>query len=293
MHQKSTAVRIIRSLAPIASTLVPSLAARGLERLFITPIKQARPPREEAWIATAQRSSVRFDTERTLAVYSWGKGPTVLLIHGWAGRGSQLGAYVAPLRARGFRVVTFDAPAHGESDGRTCALPEFATAVERVAQAMGPIDAIISHSLGTAAATLAVSRGLQPRSLVYIAPPEDPGGYLARAARELGMSRDVASRTQQRLERRYGLKFDHARGEALAPRMRVPLLVIHDEEDTEVPYREGQRLTARWEGAELMTIHGQGHRRIVRADEVVQAGVRFVAQTVPATTDRLPPSTPA
>jgi hypothetical protein len=48
---------------------------------------------------------VRFDHARRLPVYSWGSGPTILLAHGWSGRGSQLGAFVEPLVEQGFRLV--------------------------------------------------------------------------------------------------------------------------------------------------------------------------------------------
>ena len=44
-------------------------------------------------------------------MYSWGSGPTVLLVHGWEGRGSQLSAFAPALVKAGFRVVAVDMPA--------------------------------------------------------------------------------------------------------------------------------------------------------------------------------------
>jgi len=37
------------------------------------------------------------------------------MVHGWNGRGAQLGAFAPELVRVGFRVVTFDTPAHGRS----------------------------------------------------------------------------------------------------------------------------------------------------------------------------------
>jgi pimeloyl-ACP methyl ester carboxylesterase len=59
--------------------------------------------------------------------------------------------------------------------------------------------------------------------------------------------------------------------------MDVPLLVVHDEGDREVPYSEGRRLAECWPDARLMTTNGLGHHRMLRDSEVVTATVEFVA----------------
>lgn len=277
MTHRNSLVRTLNIAAPLVSLLAPALAARWLERLFTTPMKWRTPDRERAWLSSATRSQVRFDAQRELAVYAWGNGPTILLVHGWSGRGSQMGVYAAPLVARGFRVISFDGPAHGRSEGKTSALPEFALAVERVAEAMGPIFAIISHSLGTAATTMAVARGVSAERLVYISPPEDLPKYLARLAGFLGFSPHIPTLAQKRLERRYGVPFEEARGTALAPDLEVPLLIVHDEQDGEVPHPEGRRLAECWPGSRLITTRGLGHHRIVRDPDVVRSVVSFVA----------------
>jgi pimeloyl-ACP methyl ester carboxylesterase len=276
---RDSLVRAINVAAPLVSRLSPALAARWLERLFTTPIKRRIPDREREWISSATRSRVRFDAGRELEVYTWGEGngPTVLLVHGWSGQGSQMGVFAAPLLERGFRVVGFDAPAHGRSDGARSSLPELATAVQRVAEHLGPLAAIVAHSLGTAASTLALSWGVAAKRLVYVAPPEDLPGYLRHLAEILGFAPGIAERTQARLERRLGVPFEAARGSTLAPTLGQPLLVVHDDEDVEVPYGEGERIARLWRGAELMTTHGYGHHRIVRQPDVVEAVVDSVA----------------
>ena len=114
--------------------------------------------------------------------------------------------------------------------------------------------------------------------MVYIAPPENPA-FLYHVAGMLGMGRRVARLTQDRIERRFGLPFESARGAILAPKLEVPLLVIHDAGDTEVPYEEGARLAQLWPGAELMTTEGLGHARILRAPVAVEAAVGFVTSS--------------
>lgn len=292
MSEKSTIVRIIKTLAPVTSAVAPTLAARVLERLFLTPMRRRAHPREQAWMSSAQRTTVRFDATRTMPIYMWrpdgagastaSDGPTVLLVHGWSGRGSQLGAYVAPLLERGYRVVTFDAPAHGNAEGRRSSLPELALVIERVVDVIGPVHGIIAHSMGAAATTVALSRGVEAERVVYLAPPEHLSGYLYRMATWLGFSTDIVVSVQRRVEQRFDLPFEDARGSTIAPLLRVPLLVVHDREDPEVPYEEGDFLVSCWPGATLLSTQGLGHHRIVRDEAVVDAAVRFLLELVPA-----------
>ena len=106
-----------------------------------------------------------------MKVWSWGEGPTVLLVHGWNGRATQLGAFVEPLLARGYRVVAFDAIGHGESAGKQSSLPEFANCIRQIADELGGVYAIVAHSLGGAATTFALAYGLRAERLVYVSHP--------------------------------------------------------------------------------------------------------------------------
>jgi pimeloyl-ACP methyl ester carboxylesterase len=63
--------------------------------------------------------------------------------------------------------------------------------------------------------------------------------------------------------------------EVFAPHIEVPVLVVHDTDDREVPYADGPRLAGLL-GARLLTTNGLGHRRILYAPEVVAAIVDFI-----------------
>ena len=92
MSKKSTIVRFIRGAAWFSGVISTGLSGRLLERLFLTPQRFRKPAREEKWLENANRSSLRFDEKRKLPVFSWGEGPTILLVHGWSGRGGRDGA---------------------------------------------------------------------------------------------------------------------------------------------------------------------------------------------------------
>lgn len=275
-HKKSTIVRIMSILATSLSRVAPGLAARWLQRLFLTPRNRRAHPREGRWLATARRCDLGTP-DGSLAVYTWGAGPTVLLAHGWAGRAGQLGALVEPLVDRGYRVVAFDAPAHGASAGARTNLVQMSRAIASVAEHAGPVEAIVAHSLGTAACAVALGDGLPVERLVFVAPPDRPGVFLGWMGRFLGFSEAVVTRTRERIEAMIGRPFSGLNTVELAPRMGQPLLVLHDEDDRVVPIEQGRAVSAAWPGARLEVTTGLGHDRILRDQRVVEAIVDFVA----------------
>jgi len=148
---------VFRWVAGRLSSVVPCAATRLAEKIFLTPHRHKAPRHEAEWLADAREFTVPFGN-RKLSAWMWGEGPrTALLVHGWAGRGSQLGAFAAPLVAEGFRVVTFDGPGHGRSPGKRSSLPEMANAVAAILRDLGGADLVVAHSLGAAASAAALA----------------------------------------------------------------------------------------------------------------------------------------
>jgi predicted alpha/beta hydrolase family esterase len=56
----------------------------------------------------------------------------------------------------------------------------------------------------------------------------------------------------------------------------VPVFVVHDHDDREVPFGHAEALSAAW-GGEVLATDRLGHTRILEAPEVVRAAVGFVA----------------
>ena len=86
--KNKTIVRAIKYAARMSALLAPGLAARWLERLFLTPSRHPPRPHERSRLAQAERTEVAFDASRRMPVHIWGTGSTVLLVHGWSGRGA-------------------------------------------------------------------------------------------------------------------------------------------------------------------------------------------------------------
>lgn len=292
--KNSTTVRIIRVAAGATSRISPSLAGMALERLFLTPRRLKLRDAERAWMDRARAIPLRFDMERMFPAFYWGEtGPLVVLVHGWSGRAGQLGGFVRPLVARGYRVVTFDAPAHGAADGARTGLPEFAKALHVVERQFGPAHGIIAHSMGGAATLVALAEGLSADRIALIAPPDNPGNYLHMMGKWLGFSPEAAGRARDRVEARFGYRLADLRGSVLAPRVRQPALVVHDTRDREVAFADGAAIASALPGAKMMETSGLGHNRILGDNDVIQSVVGFIAAEPEAMTGRPAAARPA
>jgi AcrR family transcriptional regulator len=155
-----------------------------------SPARHPAPRREQAVLREGAAFDVPFAKGR-LRAWRWGEGPTVLLVHGWGGRGGQLTPFVAPLRAAGFSVVAFDGPAHGASHGRIASVPLFAKAVHALSAHVGTVRGIVAHSMGAAGSAVALVEGLRVEASVFVGPPRNPAHFFQEFA-EPGLSADGA-----------------------------------------------------------------------------------------------------
>ncbi len=254
----------------------PELGAALAERLFFTPPRTALTPPVRAVLATGRPFRVCVDGGR-VAAWAWGRGPAVALVHGWGGRAGRLAAaFVEPLLASGFSVVTFDAPGHGASDGKLSSMPQVARALRAVADEAGSLFAIIAHSMGGSASALAMAEGLHVERAVFIAPAADPARYAVDFARALGVGPAALARMRRRSEARIRFRWSDLNVPRMAATLATPLLVVHDRDDANVSWEEGAAIAAAWPGAELVTTSGLGHRDIVRDPGVVARAVDFL-----------------
>jgi pimeloyl-ACP methyl ester carboxylesterase len=279
MTRKSTNVRFNtrweRGGFSALQSLSTALAASAASRLFLKtpprPKSTARPITDDAV------SESRVVGKQRLAVWTASAGTkTVLLVHGWGGRASQMRAFAKPLVHAGYRVVAFDAPGHGASSGTTLSLPDFAEVVRELGQAFGPLQAIVAHSFGAAASSLAIARGLHVERAVLIGSPAAPTRWFEGFSDRFGLSERTRRAAQERIERSAGEPFSSLAAEKFAPSLALPVLVVHDRLDREVPYEDGERIVRAAPAAELLTTEGLGHRDILRDGGVIAKVVAFV-----------------
>lgn len=253
---------------------VPKISERLAASLFLTPF--GRPPREVP--PRAPGRSVALRGQRSVAARVYGEGRPVFLVHGWGGSGDQMAGFVDALVERGYQAVVLDLPAHGASAGKKTQVVECSDALLAAARAFGEPTGIIAHSFGAAAATLALSRGLTAEALVFLAPLPSLDHGVHQFAQRARLPLDVMDRAARLIERELGVDRTTIDLTEAGPRLRLPLLCIHDASDRVIPLERTREVVERWPSARLLETEGLGHRRLLRSQEVIGHAVAYLTQ---------------
>jgi len=264
--------------------LAPRRTADRAARLFATPFASSRIRAGAAKPDPAMRRETLALNGHRIATYVWGDPatqPYALLVHGWSSFGLRFLPWVERLRALGYAVVSFDQPGHGLSSGRYCTLPEFADTVRAVGAHYGDAELAIAHSLGGAALALAQGEAWRARKLVLIAPAADMDAATTRYFRFVRLGEHLRRPFYAWLVKRTGLTVDDLQMHRHVAALGQPGLIVHDLDDADVPWEEGERYARHWPDARLLTTQGLGHHRVLDAPEVVNAVLAFArGQTV-------------
>jgi pimeloyl-ACP methyl ester carboxylesterase len=280
---------IIKTLFRSLDMVSPWLAGRAAHVLFTTPLRTGRltvsekrlASRADAKLSSATDISFTHDGKRVAAYVFDGENgqaaKTAVLVHGWMSGARYMLAMVDPLLAMGYRVVCFDLPAHGRSQGRRTNLVACAKALDALVSKLDGIDLVIAHSFGGAVTAFMLSRlrqnALGPDArIVLLASPNLLSSVTRQFAAALGLS-DAARQTyQQRLSHNIGASLPEMDGNIMFAAAGYPLRVIHCVDDEEVLIEESRRYLAMDSSdVRLTELSGLGHRRILYHPEAIKA----------------------
>ena len=239
--------KILRAIFPLLEIATPKLAKFILVRLFFTPFHFKPRADELEMKATGKRFQFDVNGNQVVA-HSWGKGKLALLSHGWSGRGMQLRKFIEPLLKNGYEVVTFDAPGHGESEGKESSLIEFKDTAVELAKLKGKI-------------TLDV--------------------FLAR----VNASSKSSSAIDEYVLKRTGEHFDYYSVSMNAPFIKhIPILAFHDNNDSEAGIMHAHRLKVVHGNTDFIETSGLGHNRILKDEGVAEKIAEYTSDAIPLQT---------
>ena len=215
-----------------------------------------------------------------LAVTSWGdSGPTVLLMHGWGGARAQMTGFVAPLLSAGYRVVAYDQPAHGESDGKMTNLIEIAPTMSLVMKREGEFDAVIAHSFGTLITSYAlVNLNFPPPSkLIYFGAFNRLLESLPRFQVLANLPDEVMDGLNAAISENFGKDvLDAIVNATLVPQINIPALMFHDTADNVTPVEDSRDIARVWKSARFVETDGLGHRGALQSKEIHEQVLSFL-----------------
>ncbi len=246
---------------------------------FFSPSKYEPRPIERELVEWG--NNYRIPSEGgELAVTTWGSNdPAILLMHGWGGARTQMTGLVDALLFAGYRVVAYDQPAHGQSDGRMTNLLEIAPTMDLIMQKEGPFHAIIAHSFGTLITSYAlVERNFPPPArLVYFGAFNRLLDSLPRFQVLTGLSDEFMEGFRALLYENFEREVLEAiTNEGLTPRIDIPALMFHDAADSVTPIEDSRAIAQAWKHARLIETEALDHRRALQSGSIHEQVVNFL-----------------
>jgi pimeloyl-ACP methyl ester carboxylesterase len=258
---------IAKSLQSISTTLTVKFA----KKLFSTPIKYKIPKREFEMDSKSQQEFVFIpEISKKIMVYKYGTGTKkALLVHGWSGRGTQLVKIAEQLTKLGYTTISFDAPAHGKSPGSSTLMIEFIASILELERIHGKFDIAIGHSLGGMSVLNSIKKGLKVNKAVIIGSGDSINDILHDFVKKMKLKPKIADLMRTSFEESFNEKMESYSGSNAAKEVSVPVLVIHDIDDEDVPFTASENIHKTLKNSELVLTNSLGHRKILGNEDVI------------------------
>ena len=257
----------------------PALSAYLAYKIWFSSPRYKESKRESEWRELATTETLNI-ADKKVVIYRWGAITPgyVLMLHGWSGRASQLGAFVNTINRHGIGMISFDAPGHGASEGDKTNIFEIANVVNEIIKKYGAPRAIIAHSFGCMVAALAMRKyQLTINKLVTISCPTDTRFLIAGFAIHFRLNEKVMKRFNARLCKDFGDDlYTRTAADKNLKQVDTNLLVVHDKEDRIVNWRQGEKLAKAIPGSQTYYTEKLGHQRLLRDKKLIERVSGFI-----------------
>lgn len=262
----------------------PKSATKFALKLWSTVPKYKLSFQEKALIESAGRKRIPFQESKYrpsqntyYTLYSWGKGPAVLLVHDWGGCGAQMASMAHPLVKAGFQVITFDSLAHGDSPGKQTDLLETVGIIKDIEIKFNGFHAIVAHSYGALAAGIALQDGVKANKFVVCSAATALDFYLRKFSKKLNASREMRGRIILNVTNHLRMNIEKLSLVHIAARLKRSVLILHDQNDEVIDHQEALALSKCWPGSDLVITSGLGHFGILKDSKTIQKIQQYIS----------------
>ncbi|MEO9483310.1 MAG: alpha/beta hydrolase [Ekhidna sp.] len=206
--------------------------------------------------------------------YRWGNhGPKVLLCHGWRSKAADFRKMINTFNEQGYQVEAIDMRAHGHSQGKQTALPEFRDIIKQHIAKNGPYEAIAAHSIGALAVGIVLSElgpALHPKNYFAISAPPYVRYFFGDIVSEVGCNEAVYNAMCGLVKEKYHQPIDYFDLRLKSNQLKkINTHLFYCEDDQIVPFSKGEELEKAWSHASFVHVKGLGHYKIMANDSII------------------------
>ena len=215
-----------------------------------------------------------------MKIYEWGIGEKLaVLFHGWESNAGSLGAFVKPLMQLGYKVVAFDAPAHGGSGGKRANLVYFKRAAKFILEKYPHPDLVVGHSLGANSIIMtSYEEKLKFEKVILVAPLNRLMSVFEDMKELLKIPESLFKRFIDNFEKWAGYSFRDFYFHDYGDKSKIEnVLIFHDRNDRITKYSHAEAFEENWKEVELYTINNTGHYKILWDSEMIKKSIDYIA----------------
>ena len=261
----------------------PAVAGKLAFNLFCTPYPKYKKRKAPAIFNQAKQIELVLPSKTTIKGFEWQatnpNGKTVLICHGYASYFYKFEQYIQPLLKSGFRVLGFDAPAHGRSEGKHINIVIYKDAIEQIIKAYGPIDHFMGHSLGGITLAMIAETISQPalHKFVLIAPATKTTTTFDNYFNMMQFSAPVKAAFLAEMGKQTHLPISYFEADRAIEKYTGPILWVHDEGDRVCPYQDLVNFKNKApENIKFLITKGLGHNKVYKTPEIIDKIVSFL-----------------
>ena len=282
-HQMNLKQKLVigyyRTKLIIWSKLSKRKAAEKAFELFCTPVPDKKKKHPKVF-EQAEKLHLKMDDAK-LVGYRWNhpQPKKALILHGFSSTIKKFDHFVIPLVKKGYEVIAFDAPAHGESSGKQITVLTYKQTIAAIYEKFGPIHSFIAHSFGGLALTLFAEelKYTAHKKIVLIAPATETKTAIKTFCDFLKIDDEVKAEIRTLIHEKSGLWIEDVSIRKSAYKIKADVLWIHDEEDEVTPWADAEKVQQdAHPNFQFMITKGLGHRKIYRDTQVKKAVMDFL-----------------
>ena len=253
--------RIIGFYFNFLSVISPKLAGKHGFYFFCIPFKAKLKPEQQKFLDTADQQTFVVDHKK-INSYSWGEGSKIILfVHGWQSNAYRWKKYIEQLDPKEYKILAFDAPGHGNSEGLISNVPLFEKSLNKVVDHYGTPYAIVSHSIGAFASMYFLHKNqVQVAKLVSLATPFTADQFVEVFQSELKVNDRVVREIRSYFKEYTGHEVSYFSLQNFAPTIDAETMIIHDLKDQSTPVENSKTLDELLKQSEIIVTDGYGHR---------------------------------
>ena len=214
--------------------------------------------------------------------YRWNhpRAHKALILHGFGSAAHKFEDYATLLAEKGYEVLAFDAPAHGNSEGTRTNAIEYCDMIKEVIAKHGPIQSFLAHSFGGISLSLALEDIPHDKNtkVVFVAPATETTSAVDGAFNMLKLkSEEVRNEFEKIVLKVSGKKTEWFSMRRTMHNINASVLWVHDEDDDITPWADALKVKEdNHPNIKFVLTKGLGHRKIYHDPDVKNMLVAFM-----------------